>query len=341
MCPRCRRDFTPDLKRKAQTEKIANAIIVVVLLFALAVVLFIALLPGIVINSLRGRYKNRTRGLISTAVRDWQTWLISMPFAIPLFIFVVGSFNDAMARQAAKEEQRQRYITQSQTETRVLAQVPLNIDRGSSSNPAGMELTDVSIKFDYPPKEFPYGPGPSDPPRVATFRDLPPFGPEPSNQHMINFDGHYDARFNTVAQRDKMLADLSKAVKAWELEFPDAVKKHVTDVNSTPTPNNTTADAPRAVVVEESTQPVSSPQTSPLEAIPVERTFSVVGIVDGDTLNVRSGPSATNNIVAKLPRGYPHIRILGASVMNDTTEWVNVSFGNRSGWVTKQFLKAE
>lgn len=340
-CPRCRRDFTPELKRKAQAEKVGQVIMAAVIVFVAAVVLFIALLPGIIINSLRGRYKNRTRGLISTAVRDWQTWLISMPFAIPLFIFVVGAFNAEMARQSAKEEQRQQYVTQSQTETRVLSHVPLNISRDDPSNPTSMELTDVSIKFEYPEKDHPYGPGPSDPPRVTTFRDLTAFGPEPSNQRMLSFNGLYDARFNTVAQRDKMLADLSKAVKVWEAKFPDAVKKRNTETSNTPTPSSTTADVPRAVAVEETTPTVAAAQTPPLKAVAVETTYSVVGIADGDTLNVRSGPGSTNGVVAKIPKGYLHIRIVGASVMNGTTEWVNISFGGRSGWVTKQFLKAE
>ena len=93
-------------------------------------------------------------------------------------------------------------------------------------------------------------------------------------------------------------------------------------------------------VVPEST-PAPSVRVLATETPATERAFSVVGIAGGDTLNVHSGPGSKYGTVARLPNGTSNIRVVGVSVMNDTTEWVHISFGNRSGWVSKQYLKAD
>ena len=84
-------------------------------------------------------------------------------------------------------------------------------------------------------------------------------------------------------------------------------------------------------------------------ALPVDRTtpipsaaafsYSVVGIARNDTLNVRSGPGATHSVVARLTDGTSGVQVMGASVMNGTTEWVPINYRGQTGWVTKEFLK--
>jgi hypothetical protein len=95
------------------------------------------------------------------------------------------------------------------------------------------------------------------------------------------------------------------------------------------------AEARRAIPVEE-------PNPPPAQLLNgFEQRYSVVGIAEDDTLNIRSGPGATNDIVAQLPAGINGIRIVGDPVMNDTTQWVSITFGNHSGWVVRQYLQPE
>ena len=100
-------------------------------------------------------------------------------------------------------------------------------------------------------------------------------------------------------------------------------------------------DVKRAIPVAKPVPPLVPFLSEPVEAAPMQLSYSVVGVARGDTLNVRNGPSAKHGITAKLPNGYTKIRIVGAPVMNDTTEWVKISFGAQSGWVGKQYLEAE
>jgi len=91
--------------------------------------------------------------------------------------------------------------------------------------------------------------------------------------------------------------------------------------------------------------PISTPSVNPLGSLPdpvaQQIVYTVVGVSNGDLLNVHSEPSSSSSITAKLPNGYANVRIIGASVMNDTTEWVNISCEAGSGWVNKQYLETE
>lgn len=76
--------------------------------------------------------------------------------------------------------------------------------------------------------------------------------------------------------------------------------------------------------------------------VDTEETFySITGIEIGDTLNVRLGAGSNYDIVARLPNGAGRIRIVGEPLMNGVTEWVQIAFGDRTGWVAKNYLKAE
>ncbi len=68
-------------------------------------------------------------------------------------------------------------------------------------------------------------------------------------------------------------------------------------------------------------------------------TYAVNNVLAGDTLNMRSGPGVTYEKVFEIPNQATGIRIVGNTVMNGRTEWVQVSYGAQSGWVTKSHLK--
>jgi hypothetical protein len=82
-------------------------IVIAVLAAALAAAAFVMLLPGIVINTLRGRYKARKRNLVLEALRDPQTWAISSTDCDHLLLGVSGrwriyscTINDACVSSA-------------------------------------------------------------------------------------------------------------------------------------------------------------------------------------------------------------------------------------------------
>lgn len=107
-----------------------------------------------------------------------------------------------------------------------------------------------------------------------------------------------------------------------------------------PAPSNEQPEVRQAIPIAKPIRPVAtSPSTSAPETL--ERLYSVVGVARGDTLNVRSGSGANYNITARLPNGFNGIRIIGAPVMNGTTEWVSITFRDGTGWVTKQYLQPE
>ena len=89
----------------------------------------------------------------------------------------------------------------------------------------------------------------------------------------------------------------------------------------------------------------SDPAASTQRVLPANTTapglYAVTGIAKNDALNVHSGPGSNYEVVAKLPNGYQGVQVFGASVMNGTTEWVQINFKNQSGWVTKAYLKAQ
>jgi|GEM_PF-6247260 len=78
-------------------------------------------------------------------------------------------------------------------------------------------------------------------------------------------------------------------------------------------------------------------QPRPAASPPSETLYFILGT----DLNVRTGPGANFPITVKLPGGFEGIRVIGASVMNDTTEWVPIAFGTQSGWVARRFLSPQ
>jgi hypothetical protein len=90
-CPGCGEDFAARRRHEAVGHVLALAVMVVV-----AVIVGIAILsPGVIINVLRGRYSNCSGNILWASVRDWQTWLISLPIAAAVFVALrlAGAFS--------------------------------------------------------------------------------------------------------------------------------------------------------------------------------------------------------------------------------------------------------
>jgi hypothetical protein len=120
-------------------------------------------------------------------------------------------------------------------------------------------------------------------------------------------------------------------------KFEAIYQSQVAAIKSGVEPVSLDSEIPRAVAVPKSGPSLESPKNGSSPGA----LYSVVGVARGDALNVRSRPGANHEIVARLPNGYSGLRIVGVPVMNGTTEWVQIAFGNRTGWVTKLYLQPE
>jgi len=63
----------------------------------------------------------------------------------------------------------------------------------------------------------------------------------------------------------------------------------------------------------------------------------VVGIEQGDTLSVRSGPGTKYSEVAKLPSGTRNITAVG-STMVGASNWIHIQVDNTTGWVNGKYV---
>lgn len=69
-----------------------------------------------------------------------------------------------------------------------------------------------------------------------------------------------------------------------------------------------------------------------------QENYSVVGLAENDTLNVRSRPDEKSSVVTKLRNGYNGITIDGEVVWNGGDDWVPILFSNAKGWVRPKYL---
>ena len=67
---------------------------------------------------------------------------------------------------------------------------------------------------------------------------------------------------------------------------------------------------------------------------PVQVSFRVAGVIDGDTLNVRSGPSEYHPAVGRIPASGRGVQIVGTC--RDT--WCPIKHGRLKGWVNRYYL---
>jgi hypothetical protein len=70
------------------------------------------------------------------------------------------------------------------------------------------------------------------------------------------------------------------------------------------------------------------------------QTYVVVAIAENDTVSVRSRPSESSSIVAKLRNGTTGIQIVGQSIRNGTDDWVPIIVSGIRGWVRPKYLSA-
>lgn len=66
--------------------------------------------------------------------------------------------------------------------------------------------------------------------------------------------------------------------------------------------------------------------------------YKVVKVESWDTLNMRSGPGVKNGVVTKLPYNASAITLTGGAQKVGRTQWVEVNWQGRRGWVSKSYL---
>jgi hypothetical protein len=123
---------------------------------------------------------------------------------------------------------------------------------------------------------------------------------------------------------------LSEESMIWKVPKADGSVHQAKDEAQDTTLSET---GPAPVQREEQLQ---APQSTAVEPRP-----GTLYYVSAPDLNVRQGPGANFPTVVKLPGGFKGIRITGASVMNDTTEWVPVAFADQSGWVARRYIEPQ
>lgn len=70
------------------------------------------------------------------------------------------------------------------------------------------------------------------------------------------------------------------------------------------------------------------------------RMYSVIGVGDNDTLNVRSRPSERSSIVARLRNGTSGIQTHQRAVRNRGNDWVQITAAGVKGWVRPKYLSS-
>lgn len=66
--------------------------------------------------------------------------------------------------------------------------------------------------------------------------------------------------------------------------------------------------------------------------------YSVTDVAANDTLNIRSEPSGSSEIIGTYPPYAVNIEVLG---LNETGKWARVGAGERNGWVAARFLQRD
>jgi hypothetical protein len=153
-----------------------------------------------------------------------------------------------------------------------------------------------------------------------------------------------------IAELEQQQENESKVDEA-EMEKLQREKKALDDSYS-----NSIAEVDRLKRLLQSAAPQDPPRPAPPQAEPVvpnnSNLYRVTGLFEGDTLNVRSGPGASNPIVIRL---YNRVEfsVVGAAVTNGPDEWlpcvINKTFIDPStgltrslkqqGWVNSTFVE--
>jgi hypothetical protein len=77
---------------------------------------------------------------------------------------------------------------------------------------------------------------------------------------------------------------------------------------------------------------------TPIDGPPEGAVLGVMGVADGDVLNVRDGPGVAYDIIATLDPVTDTVVATGRSQLLPASIWVEVTVGATTGWVNSQFL---
>jgi uncharacterized membrane protein len=89
-----------------------------------------------------------------------------------------------------------------------------------------------------------------------------------------------------------------------------------------------------------SSKPPSAPSPAQQSA-PENNSFTVVGVAEGDVLNLRSAPDRSSALIGSIPRGSADVIGVGTPTQVEQTTWQRVRFGGIVGWVNARFLQAK
>ena len=71
------------------------------------------------------------------------------------------------------------------------------------------------------------------------------------------------------------------------------------------------------------------------EKTPAPSNSKGIGVVDGDTVNVRQEPSATSPIIGKLTKG------TSVTIYSKQNNWLEIGFSNLKGWANSEFINTQ
>ncbi len=77
------------------------------------------------------------------------------------------------------------------------------------------------------------------------------------------------------------------------------------------------------------------PEVPPAEPV---FTYRVVGVANGDYLNMREGPGQSSPSVQRLQNGVDGITLISGTVNNDGTDWQKIESRGVQGWVAARYL---
>lgn len=124
-----------------------------------------------------------------------------------------------------------------------------------------------------------------------------------------------------------------REITATPAPSPEPVKKHAEQ----PAPPPAQKKAKPKVAAAPARQAVkANPPPAPVKAPPVEL-FKVAGVVEGDILNVRNGPSEFHPTVGGIAPQGRGVQIVGPC----RDQWCPIRYGRVSGWVNRAYLVAE
>lgn len=69
-------------------------------------------------------------------------------------------------------------------------------------------------------------------------------------------------------------------------------------------------------------------------------TYKIVGVVAGDTLNLRQQPGVNSKVLYKLPANTSGISLTGRTVQVGKTRWAEIKYQGKVGWVNQRYVAA-